>query len=175
MIHCGHSFENLKSRVRLEKDESMIEFDAQVVIDRTPRDVFRFVADLENLPNWNYFVLDVQKTPGTQTGVGTTYHQRRKTDQQELRIAAFEEGRLLTVETIPPSKPELVRRMEFHEEGGKTRLVDHWRLDTGHPAILQKLATRRVRSAVKENLGKLKELLETGRTTLQDGRTVVHP
>lgn len=150
----------------------MIEFELTINIKRSTSDVFAFVADLENVPKWNYFVIDVRKTSEGPLGVGTTYHQTRKTDNQDLRVAGFEKDRSVTVETIPPSKLEFSRRIEFSEENGMTLLMDRWQLDTGHPAFLQKLAAGRVKSGVKENLGKLKELLETGRTTLQDGRQI---
>lgn len=151
----------------------MIEFELKINIDRPASDVFAFVADLENVPKWNYYVIEVRKTSKGPLGVGTTYHQTRKTDNQDLRIAGFEIDHAVTVETIPPSKPEFSRRMEFSEENNTTLIVDRWQLDTGHPGFLQKLAAGRVKSGVEENLGKLKELLETGRTTLQDGRQII--
>jgi uncharacterized membrane protein len=150
----------------------VIEFETSIRIERPLPDVFAFVADLENVPKWNYFVVDVSKTSDGPLGVGTTYHQRRKTDSQELRVVAFDPDRSVTIETIPPSKPEFRRTMVFSEESGVTLLVDRWKLDTGHPGLLQKLARGRIRSAVRGNLLKLKELLETGRTTLQDGRQI---
>ena len=61
-------------------------------------------------------------------------------------------------------------RFTLHDEGGVTRIVDKWKLDLGKPALLQKLAGTKVRSAVAENLEKLKQLLEEGRVVLQDGR-----
>lgn len=150
----------------------MIEFENEIGIDRPLADVYAFFADLENVPRWNYFVTQVTRTSAGPAAVGATYHQVRKTDSQNLRIVALEENQRFVVETIPPSKPELRRETLFSEEGQGTRIVDRWQLDTGHPGLLQKVAGRRVRSAVRENLGKLKELLETGQTTLQDGRRV---
>jgi hypothetical protein len=41
----------------------------------------------------------------------------------------------------------------------------------GVPGLLEPLAARRAKAGVRENLGKLKTLLETGRVTLQDGRS----
>jgi hypothetical protein len=52
-----------------------------------------------------------------------------------------------------------------------TILTDEWELDTGKPALVERFAGRNVKSAVAENLQKLKQLLETGKVTLQDGRT----
>ena len=150
----------------------MIEFENEVAIDRPLADVFTFFADLQNVPRWNYFVTQVTRTSTGPPAVGATYHQVRKTDSQDLRIVVLEENRRFVVETIPPSKPQLRRETLYREDGKGTRIVDRWQLDTGHPGLLQKLAGRRVRSAVRENLGKLKELLESGETVLQDGRRV---
>jgi hypothetical protein len=61
-------------------------------------------------------------------------------------------------------------RFTFQQEGSTTQLGDYWKLDTGRPALLEKLAAGKVKSAVAENLAKLKELLEQGRVVLQDGR-----
>lgn len=131
-----------------------------------------FLADLENLPKWNYFVTRVTKTFEGSPDVGSICHQVRKTDSQDLRIVEFEKDQVLTVETIPPSKHELRRKMTLQETGGATTVIDRWELDTGHPGILQALGKGKVKSAVRENLVKLKELLETGSVTLQDGRQV---
>jgi uncharacterized membrane protein len=150
----------------------MIEFENRIEIDRPVEEVFRFLADLENLPKWNYFVTRVQKISPGPLAEGAFYHQERKTDTQELRIVELEKDRLLTVETVPPSKPELRRSMTFEEINGNTRLIDRWSLESGYPELLQPLARRKVKSAVHDNLLKLKELLEKGRVTLQDGRQV---
>jgi len=150
----------------------VIEFESEIRIERPAADVFSFVADQENNPKWNYFVTHVRKTSTGPLGPGTTFHQTRKSDEQNLRMVAFEPDKSITVETIPPSKPEVIRTITFQDDDGATTLVDHWKLDSGHPGFLQRLAGGRVKSAVRENLTKLKELLESGSTTLQDGRRV---
>jgi uncharacterized membrane protein len=150
----------------------MIEFKNVIEIDRPVDEVFRFLSDLENLPKWNYFVNQVRKTTPGAPAVGARYHQDRKSDSQELEIVEMEVDWLLTVETVPPSKPELRRSMTFERINDKTRVIDRWRLDSGQPALLQTLARGRVKSAVKDNLLKLKELLENGHVVLQDGRRV---
>lgn len=149
----------------------MIEFENSITVDRSVQDVFDFTADLTNVPKWNYYVRSVVATsdrPGTE---GATYHQVRRKDEQDLRIVRLEPNRSLVVETIPPSRPELHREMTFADEGGSTRITDRWRLDPGVPRLLEGLAANRARRGVRENLGKLKVLLETGRVMLQDGRT----
>ncbi len=63
-------------------------------------------------------------------------------------------------------------RFTLDDEHGTTRVRDDWKLDTGRSALLEWLGMRTVKSAVAENLAKLKELLEEGQVVLQDGRQV---
>ncbi len=149
----------------------MFNFENTIVINRPIADVFALVVDLPSIPKWNYYVLSVVPTspePGT---VGSTYHQIRKDDEQDLRISKLEPNKSLIVETIPPSKPELRREITFEVQGNGTRIIDRWQLDMGVPKLLEPLAANRAKSGVRENLGKLKTLLESGKVTLQDGRS----
>jgi hypothetical protein len=49
-------------------------------------------------------------------------------------------------------------------------VVDEWKFDTAIPALFARIGATNVKAAVAENLEKLKQLLETGKTILQDGR-----
>ena len=69
--------------------------------------------------------------------------------------------------TTPPSNPKFEMRFTFEPEGNGTRITDEWKLDTGQPALVERLGVGRIKSAVLENL---KALLETGQVHLQDGR-----
>jgi uncharacterized membrane protein len=150
----------------------VLEFENTVYIDRPIDVVFAFLSDFENIPKWNYYVLDVGQLSESPIGVGTTYHQVRKTDEQVFRITEFEPNHTVAVKTLPQSSPDFARKFTLNEEGNTTRIRDEWKLDTGRPTILERLIGRRVKSAVAENLTKLKELLEEGRVVLQDGTQV---
>jgi uncharacterized membrane protein len=148
----------------------MLEFQNTVRIDRPIHEVFAFLSDFENIPKWNYYVLEVRQLSDGAIGIGTTYHQVRKTDEQDFRITEYETDRKVAMKTLPRSSPDLEMRFTLHDEGGTTRIVDEWKLDLGKPAILERLAAAKVKSAVAENLKKLKQLLEEGQVVLQDGR-----
>ena len=150
----------------------MLEFENTIRIDRPVEEVFAFLSDFENIPKWNYYVLEVRQLSEGLIGVGTTYHQVRKSDQQDLQIIEFEPGHTVAVKTLPQSSPDLEMRFTLYEEGITTRVRDEWKLNTGRPAIFERLAGGRIKSAVAENLAKLKELLEEGQVVLQDGRQV---
>ena len=151
----------------------MIEFKHSISIKRPINEVFAFLSDFENISKWNYYVLEVRKVSEGAVDVGTTYHQVRKIDEQLFQITEFELNLKVAVKTLPESSLQFERRFTLQAEGNTTHIINEWeKLVTGKPALIEKLATGRVRSAVDENLGKLKELLETGSATLQDGRQV---
>src|SRR5215213_2143406 len=138
----------------------MLEFENTIRIDRPIDEVFAFLSDFENIPKWNYYILEVRQPSEGPTGIGTTYHQVRKTDEQDFRIIEFEPNHTVAVKTLPQSSPSFERKFTLYEEGDTTRVRDEWKLDTGRAAIRERLARGRVKSAVAENLVKLKELLE---------------
>jgi uncharacterized membrane protein len=150
----------------------VLEFENTIAIDQPIEQVFAFLSDFENIPKWNYYVLEVRQLSESPIGIGTTYHQVRKTDQQDFRIIEFEPNHTVAVKTLPQSSPSFERRFTLYEERDTTRIRDQWKLDTGRPAVLERLARGRVKSSVAENLAKLKGLLEEGRVVLQDGRQV---
>jgi uncharacterized protein YndB with AHSA1/START domain len=150
----------------------MLEFENAITINRPVSEVFEFVADPQNFPRWNYYVLTVSKLSGGPIGIGTAYHQVRKTDQQDFSITEFERDHRMALKTSPHSTLQLEMQLTFQEQAGATHLRDVWKLDTRLPAPLEWLGTGRVRSAVAENLAKLKQLLEEGQVVLQDGRAI---
>lgn len=150
----------------------MLQFENSIRIQQPIEGVFAFLSDFENIPKWNYFVLEVRQITNGPIGLGTTYHQVRKTDEQDTRIVEFEPCHKIVVQTLPGSSPALTMQFTLTDQGGATVLRDQWQLDTGRLVLLEKLAAGSVKSAVAENLSKLKELLESGQTVLQDGRRV---
>jgi carbon monoxide dehydrogenase subunit G len=150
----------------------VLEFENTIPIERPIDEVFAFLSDFENIPKWNYYVLEVRQLSESPIGIGTTYHQVRKSDQQDFRIIEFEANNTVAVKTLPQSSPSFERRFTLYEEGETTRIRDQWKLDTGRPALLEWLARGRVKSAVSENLTKLKDLLQERRVVLQDGQQV---
>jgi uncharacterized membrane protein len=149
----------------------MLHFKNKLEINQPVAEVFSFISNFENMPKWNYFVLEVTKLSEGSIGLNTTFKQVRKTDTQEYKITEFEPNRRVTIETLLPYS-KLVMRFTFEQENNNhTILTDEWELDTGKAALVERFAGRNVKSAVAENLQKLKQLLETGKVTLQDGRT----
>jgi len=145
-------------------------FENSILIHRPIEEVFNFVADFENMPKWNYFVVNVAKTSAGPVGVGTTYHQIRQSDEQDYKITVFEPNRAVAMHVT--SGTDLFMHFTFESDGSATRLTDTWELATGLNRLLDGIARFRIKAAVAANLAKLKELLETGQVQLQDGRVV---
>jgi carbon monoxide dehydrogenase subunit G len=150
----------------------MINFENKVLIERPRQEVFDFVANFENVPKWNYFVRSVQKINEVSLGLGARFHQIRKTDQQQFEIIEFERPNKVVVKTLEGSSPQFTMEFEFDAQGEHTVLTDTWQLETGHNPLLEMLGQSKIKSAVAENLSKLKELIETRKTQLQDGQIV---
>jgi uncharacterized membrane protein len=149
----------------------MIKFENRITIHKPADEVFLYAANPENYPEWNYFVTEVIPISGGGFHEGARFHQRRKEDEQVLEITALDPGARVAIRTVPPTTPELEREMQFMARSGSTEITDRWSLELGLPALLEGLAARRVKSAVRQNLEKLKILLEQGQVVLQDGRT----
>ncbi|MBE0696818.1 MAG: SRPBCC family protein [Anaerolineaceae bacterium] len=150
----------------------MFNFENSILIDKPIDQVFTFVVDLPSIPKWNYHVLSVVPTSPESGVVGSTFHQVRKGNEQDLRISELEPNKSLVVETIPPSKPELCREITVEVRRNSTLIIDKWQLDMGVPKLLEPLAANRAKSGVPENLGKLKTLLETGKAHFKtEGRS----
>jgi uncharacterized membrane protein len=149
----------------------LLEFNNKVEIRRPVNEVFQFLSNFENMSKWNYFVLNVKKISDGPIGINTAFNQQRKTDSQEYKIIEYEPNKSVAIEIQPPSVKLRMRFMlqPSHDDNG-TMVVDEWKFDTGIPALFARIGATNVKAAVAENLEKLKQLLETGKTILQDGR-----
>lgn len=150
----------------------MISFENRIRIACPREEAFDFVSNFENVPKWNYFVNSVRKVNQIPIGMGARFHQIRKTDYQDLEIVEFDRPSKVVVKTLEGSFPRFTMRFEFEAHDNQTILTDAWQLETGRSLFLEMLGKSKIKAAAAENLSKLKELMETHRTQLQDGRLV---
>jgi hypothetical protein len=147
-----------------------MDFTNTVTIDRRAQEVFRFVSDLENVPKWNYAIIATRKTSDGPVDVGTTYRQVRSAptrSEEQLRVTEFESGRSFAVQgDLGPFVGTLT--YEFEDVDGRTRLTNTASLEArGLMKIAAPITSARIREAVAENLGALKQLMEQRDTTPQ--------
>jgi uncharacterized protein YndB with AHSA1/START domain len=140
-------------------------FTNTVTINRSREDVFAFLADLENLPRWNYAIRRTRKVTSGPVAVGTRYHQLRTvpTHQEEsLEVVELDHARRLTVRGTLNRLPARLAYV-LESDGTCTVLSNSVELTVRGPLVLvSPLATRQVKQAVAANLAALKEILERG-------------
>ena len=96
----------------------------RVRVNRSPADVFAFVADGENAPRWRSSVLDIRRVSGE--GVGSVYQQGLRGPggrrvPADYEITAYQPDTLIAFRTIAgPVRPTGEFRME--DAGGATTL-----------------------------------------------------
>jgi carbon monoxide dehydrogenase subunit G len=144
----------------------MINIDLSTLIDRSVKDVFAFVSNLNNMSKWNSAVVSLQQvTPGA-VGAGTKF--KSVGEMMGRRI----EGEVQVTSYEPDSKtgfqmhagPVQVNvTITFKTVGTGTKVSLNAR---GNPGGLFKLAepmmASRVKSMMEENLARLKTQLEKG-------------
>jgi uncharacterized protein YndB with AHSA1/START domain len=138
-------------------------FENTVMIARPIEDVFGFLSDLENIPKWNYAIIETRKVSEGPVGVGTTYRQVRSVpsrSEERLEITTYDPPRQLEIRgQLGPFASRLVYALEAIPAG--TRVTNTVELELRGPGrLLGRVAVPRVREAVAANLGRLKELLE---------------
>ncbi|MGH2395015.1 MAG: SRPBCC family protein [Candidatus Limnocylindria bacterium] len=144
----------------------MATFENTVTIRRPVQDVFAFLADFENIPRWNYAILETRKVSPGPVGVGTTYRQIRsvpRRSEEGFEVTAFEPaGRLEIHGDIGPFTATISYLLA--PMGDETRLTNAGDLQpaSGALRLLAPLAASRVKTAVAANLDTLKQVLETG-------------
>jgi carbon monoxide dehydrogenase subunit G len=141
----------------------MASFENTVIIQRPVEDVFAFLADFENVPKWNYAIIETRKVSPGPVGVGTAYRQTRsvpRRSEEGFEVTVFEPARRLEVQgQIGPFKAGTSYLLA--PAGSGTRLTNAVELESsGLLAVVTPLATSRVKHAVAANLDKLRQLLE---------------
>ena len=141
----------------------MATFENVVIIRRPVEDVFGFLSDLENIPKWNYAIVETRKVSEGPIGVGTTYQQVRSVpsrSEERLEITTYDPPRQLEIRgQLGPFRSRLFYAPDTIPEG--TRVANTVEFEFRGPGrLLGRIAVARVQEAVAANLRKFKELLE---------------
>jgi hypothetical protein len=148
-----------------------VEFSRTIQISRSPDFIFKVLTDLENLPVWQFFDMQVTQTSAGPGGEGAEYRLNRKGEVRTLRITEFNQDRSMAVETLEAKPPRAYLRFDLDPlSADQTRLGAQARIETGLPGLVEKMAAGRAGGYLDDGMRRLKELLETGRTTTPDGR-----
>ena len=144
----------------------MATFQNTLTIQRPVDDVFAFLADFENIPTWNYAILETTKTSPGPVGVGTTYRQLRSIpdrSEEGFEVTVFEPTTRLEVHgDIGPFTATISYRLAPAGDGTQLINLVDLKPASGVVRLLAPLATSRVKAAVAANLDTLKQQLEAG-------------
>lgn len=117
---------------------------------------FDFISKFENIPLWNYYVINVWKDKDAE---GKIYHQIRKTDHQTFKIVEESKPNKIKIETINQGGIQFSRIFQIRENNENGCILDdHFEINLGKPQFVQRNFQPQIKKAVKENLLKLKEL-----------------
>jgi uncharacterized protein YndB with AHSA1/START domain len=138
-------------------------FENTVMIARPIEDVFAFLADFENIPKWNYAIVETRKVSQGAVGVGTIYQQVRSVpsrSEESFEVTAYDPPRHLEIRgQLGPFPSRLSYALDAIAEG--TQVTNSVELELRGPGrLLGRVAVPRVRDAVAANLRKLKEVLD---------------
>ena len=154
----------------------MASFENAVTIRRPVADVFAFLADFENVPQWNFAIVETKKVSPGPVRVGTTYRQTRSApsrSDEAFEVTVFEPASRLEVQGgLGPFTATVSYLLE--PTGSGTRLTNTVDLESsGLLTVVAPLATSRVKYAVAANLDTLKQLLEAGGRPVSDNEKLL--
>jgi uncharacterized protein YndB with AHSA1/START domain len=142
----------------------MIDFQTSVRVARPREELFAFVADPHQLPQWNSAVRSVRPTSPPPRAIGSTYTMRRELPggpaENTLEIVELEPPSAFALRTTSGPTPFLYR-YRFIADGPVTVIELDATVELGGLAgRLGPLAARAVRHGVDANLATLKRLQE---------------
>ena len=138
-------------------------FTNTITIDRPPATVFAYLADLENLPRWNYALAETRQAHRGPPGVGTRYRQTRTIPvhaEESLEMIEFDPDRQLTIQGTLNAFP---RRSHLHPRPERKRHHPHQHRQPPTPSPADppgSPGTRPHQVRGSQNLAVLKQLLE---------------
>jgi uncharacterized membrane protein len=140
-------------------------FTNTITINRPSDQVFAYLADLENLPHWNYAIEETRQVSAGPVAVGSRFRQVRSVPtrrEESLEVVELDPGRRLTVRgTLNTIPAELEYSIE--PDAGTTRLRNTVDLAVHGPlALVSPLVARQIKASVAANLTVLKTILERG-------------
>ena len=146
----------------------MVKAERTVVIDRPVEEVFAYVTDQTNTPNWQAGLMEVKRTTAGPIGVGTKHTFVRnfigRRMEADNEYVAYELNRLVTFRTT--SGPALVASYLFDAVPDGTRLRSRVELQgAGLFGLLEPVIGAGLRREMKAALPALKALLESRSAT----------
>lgn len=142
----------------------MIKAEQTIVIDRPIEEVFAFVADQRNTPQWQAGLVDVRRTTDGPPGIGTKHTFVRNFMGRKMKATneyvAYEPDRIVTFKTTSGPVPMEASYL-FESASGGTRLTSRIEMQgAGLFGLLEPVIAAGLRREMKAAFPALKTLLE---------------
>lgn len=143
----------------------MIKNEKSIIIHRPIEEVFAFVGDLQNGPQWQNALLEVRCTTEGALGIGTQFTSVRKFMGQKMEatieFVAYEPNNKIAIRSTSGSTP-FEQSFLFESTAEGTRLTSILELQTGGlMGLADPLISASVKREMDADFGNLKDLLES--------------
>ncbi len=143
----------------------MIRVTTEIIVNQPPQEVFDFISNFENNPQWQSGMVTARFTSGGPLGLGSTYDQTAKFLGREIKstfeVVAFEPGRLVKASTTSGSFPiTFTRTVEPEGAGTRVKAIIEGEA-SGFFKLAESLMAGRVKRSIEEDYKNLKRILES--------------
>jgi uncharacterized membrane protein len=141
-------------------------FEQEIVIERPPGEVFAYLSDLANLPEWQSSIVEIRREDDGPLREGARFTEVRRVAgrriESTIEVATLVPGREFALRVVEGPLPGTVRH-RVSAEGGATRLTVRGELGGGGlRSLAGPLLERAARHEAKSDLRRLKQVLEAG-------------
>jgi uncharacterized membrane protein len=150
----------------LNGEVQMINVEDSIVINRAIEEVFAYVSDLSNAPEWQTGLIEVRKTTAEPLGIGTQFTFVRKFLGRKLEASneftVYKPNEIVTFKTI--SGPMAVEASYlFGNEPDGTRVTCKIEMKSeGFSRLAEPLIAASVKREMNAEFGYLKDIFENG-------------
>lgn len=143
----------------------MVKTEKSITIQRPIAEVFAYLSNLENGPQWQSGLLEVRRTTQGPLGVGAQFTAARKflgrRMEGSMEMSAYEPNRSFAIKSSSGSTP-FEQTFLFEPVAGGVRLTSEMQLQTsGIMGLAEPLIASGVKREFEADFGTLKDLLES--------------
>ncbi|MGJ9458361.1 SRPBCC family protein [Oceanobacillus sp. CF4.6] len=144
----------------------MARFSNTLMISSDAKDVFQYLAKMENFTIWNYAVQQIKKVNSNEGIIGSKYHLLRGTGLQsfeEIVITEYVPNERLTFEASG-NIFSYTMTYELEQQSQGTLLTNKAKIiSSGMTGIMIGVMQNNIKKAVNENLHVLKNIFDNGK------------
>ncbi len=143
----------------------MIKNEMNILIHKPVSEVFDYVSDFQNGPQWQTGLLEVRRITDGPVGVGTRFTSVRKfmgrSMRSDIEFTVYELNRKMSIKSVSGNSP-FKQTFLFETTAEGTRLSSRFELHMGGiMALAEPLMASGVRRELAADFGRLKEAIET--------------